>query len=71
MVISMESIELGEALERRRARKMLTQEEAAEEIGISHRSYQRYCTGGTPGIHQARRVAEWLGVEPWEVCGRN
>jgi DNA-binding XRE family transcriptional regulator len=65
------SSELGDMLERRRRRQVLTQEEAAEAIGISIRSYHRYLNGRAPGIYQARLIATWLDVTVQEIVSRN
>lgn len=60
-------MQLGDRLERQRDRRTLTQQEAAEQIGISLRSYQRYLAGGQPDIHNARLIARWLGERPTTV----
>lgn len=58
---------LAEMLETQRRRRALTQDAAAEQIGISERSYRRYLRGGTPSLYNARLIAEWLGRTTSEI----
>jgi transcriptional regulator with XRE-family HTH domain len=58
---------LSERIKQTRQQHLLTQEEAADAIGISVSSYQRYEAGQLPGACNARAIAAWMGIDTGEM----
>lgn len=58
---------LADLIETRRKQRLMTQEDAAETCGISHRSWQRYAAGDIPGPHNAKALAAGLQIEIGEL----
>ena len=55
------ALALGEMLEATRRRRLLTQEEAVEQIGqISLSTYKRIIAGRRVSIHTIRVIGRWL-----------
>ncbi|GMA50179.1 hypothetical protein GCM10025857_15360 [Alicyclobacillus contaminans] len=60
------------ALRAARKRKGLTQQQVADRLGITLRSYQHYEYGErTPPLAKAMELAKLLDVDIYDLAGRN
>jgi transcriptional regulator with XRE-family HTH domain len=70
MASSEGQIRFGERLAHLRAERGWSQEEAAQEIGISHRNYQKWEKGETrPRLTNERKIADTFEISLEELRG--
>jgi transcriptional regulator with XRE-family HTH domain len=64
--------EVGKRIAARRAHLNLTQEDAAAQVGVTHRAYQRWELGeALPYPRNLQRIAEAFGIEMGELLGNS
>jgi len=62
MKLRVKCVPLGERVKDKRDERLLTQEEAAQQIGVAPRTLQNWEAGKvTPRAKHQRRILDWLG----------
>jgi len=62
-------VTLGEVIRLARKRKMLTQAEAADHIGVARRTWVRWENGkALPRVHEFERLVVLLSLSPEEIA---
>jgi transcriptional regulator with XRE-family HTH domain len=62
MELRVKCVQLGELVREKRDERLLTQQEAAAQIGVAPRTLQNWEAGSvTPRAKHKRAILEWLG----------